>query len=594
MYESEIGNIRKKSDLLTSEIANCFKNNNKNICHRTVLSWSEHCVECVWPSCYSSCSLYSAREDGRCRLFTNGMVRIDNPGAINNYFIEIEFKRWGKLWCPGNTRLLNKRLAQYIENTNDFIGKAVSSKKIPRSVRSFTAKKIYSLKKKLSQQNKNNDSLPDSFLFECYNPDSQVIGITISFRSDDQSSEIQVFQKRIELRKGYNCEDISVNDITKFVDLKKRFSIDITHDQSKDKVKLYFGFIDFVKYSEKRENKKIKCVVWDLDNTIWDGVLIEDGPEKVRLKDGIKDVLLELDRRGILNSIASKNNYDDAINCLKKNEIYDLFLFPQISWGAKSESIKQISKKLNLGMDTFLFVDDQIFEREEVRNNCPGTRVLDSIDFNKIINMPECDVTITNESSIRRKLYKQEEVRQQDREQFGDKYYEFLRSCNLSLTISALSLSNIGRVHELIQRTNQMNFSGNRYSKYEIEEFINNEKIDTYVIECEDKYGKYGIIGFGAVEIENKTLIDLMFSCRIQSKRVEHAFITYLLNKYLPESSDGFWVKYRETEKNKPSAKVFTEFQFIAKKENNGITLFNFPPKQTVPNENIISINEEY
>src|SRR6202035_3732967 len=93
-----------------------------SILERTVLPWSEHCTECVWPTCYSTCDLYSPREDGRCRRFVDGMVRIECPTAINQYLLKIRFKRWGKLWTPGNLRLQTGQKAAKIEKRDYRIG----------------------------------------------------------------------------------------------------------------------------------------------------------------------------------------------------------------------------------------------------------------------------------------------------------------------------------------------------------------------------------------------------------------------------------------------------------------------------------------
>ncbi|HEX9063065.1 MAG TPA: HAD-IIIC family phosphatase, partial [Clostridia bacterium] len=115
--------------------------------------------------------------------------------------------------------------------------------------------------------------------------------------------------------------------------------------------------------------KKVKCVVWDLDNTIWEGILSED--REVRLKPGIKGIIETLDDRGILQSIASKNDYDDAMKKLREFGLEEYFLYPQISWNSKAESVRKIAESINIGIDTLAFVDDQITEREEVSFSHP-------------------------------------------------------------------------------------------------------------------------------------------------------------------------------------------------------------------------------
>jgi FkbH-like protein len=125
------------------------------------------------------------------------------------------------------------------------------------------------------------------------------------------------------------------------------------------------------------------------------------------------------------------------------------------------------------------------------------------------------------------------------------------------MEIERLSTANLERVHELTQRTNQMNFSGNRYGRKLLEEIAATKHLDTYVIACRDRFGSYGIVGFSIVNAREPRMADLMFSCRIQAKRVEHAFLTFLLRKYVLATNSDFWANYRKSPRNAPSGKVF-------------------------------------
>lgn len=130
--------------------------------------------------------------------------------------------------------------------------------------------------------------------------------------------------------------------------------------------------------------QKIKCVVWDLDNTLWNGILSEG--DDVKLRDGVIDIIKALDERGILQSIASKNEFSDAYAKLEEMGIAEYFLYPQINWNPKSESVKNISKNLNLALDTFAFIDDSPFEREEVKSADEKILTVDADDIDKIIS----------------------------------------------------------------------------------------------------------------------------------------------------------------------------------------------------------------
>jgi FkbH-like protein len=123
------------------------------------------------------------------------------------------------------------------------------------------------------------------------------------------------------------------------------------------------------KEDQQKEQRLIKCVVWDLDGTLWKGVLLEN--DTVRLRRGVVEIIKTLDGRGILQSIASKNDFEQAIAKLGEFCLRDYFLYPQVNWNSKVSSIKAIAEALNLGLDSIAFIDDQRYELEEVTFSLP-------------------------------------------------------------------------------------------------------------------------------------------------------------------------------------------------------------------------------
>jgi FkbH-like protein len=344
------------------------------------------------------------------------------------------------------------------------------------------------------------------------------------------------------------------------------------------------------KSAEAKSKPRIcKCVVWDLDHTMWDGILLEDGPEKVKLKPNIPEILNQLDRRGILLSIVSKNNYDDAMAVLQRFGVDEYFLFPQISWEPKSQSIRNLASRLNLGQDSLLFIDDSAFERGEVAAACPEVMIADAAEYLRILDRADCQAPVTEESKNRRLFYREQQVREYAQQEYGGDYITFLRDCNMRLTIRALEASNLERVHELTQRTNQMNFSGNRYTRERLRELTDRKDIDSYVIDCEDRFGSYGTIGFCTVNRLESRMTDLMFSCRVQAKRVEHAVFTHLLNRYRPLGGD-FFADYRKTDKNAKTGRVFDEVGFEVLAVKDGVTNLVFRKNMSIPDDGIAAV----
>ena len=564
MYESESNDQVENIEQIPTKVLDQFRGFRAQVTSRTVLPWGEHCTECAFPTCYTTCDLYRPREDGKCRRFLDGVVRIDFPESSSAYLQKIRFKRWGKLWTVGNVQLHGLDRADRIEKQDQSLSRALYQIQLPQPVKNFAVKRRYGWKKRMAAGAKPGKTMPTHFVVECFNPGPATIDLTIVMRHSESPNNLP-FEYLFSVKPGYQRELIPTSTIGQLVDLRRPFGVDLVPNEIEEGATIYFGLIDFATIrpsgAEKAQTSgaMVKCVVWDLDNTLWSGILVEDGLEKLVLRPGIKEVIEALDRRGILHSVASKNSFDEAMHALKHFGLDEYFLYPQISWGPKSEAVKAIAKKINVGIDTLLFIDDSRFEREEVMAVCPSVHTLDAERYVDLAVMPELHAPATEEAAMRRLMYRREEQRDSIATQFSGDYFKFLRECRMEIVLDSLSQANLERVHELAQRTNQMNFSGNRYSKAALEEILNNGELDTYVLTCKDRFGSYGIVGFSIVEPREPRIIDLMFSCRVQSKRVEHTFLKYLVQTLRDRGAQDIWANYKKTTKNAPSGKSFEE-----------------------------------
>lgn len=280
------------------------------------------------------------------------------------------------------------------------------------------------------------------------------------------------------------------------------------------------------------EEKKIKCVVWDLDNTLWDGVLLED--KNVSLYENAVETIRILDERGILHSVASKNDFDQAMAKIEAFGLKDYFLYPQISWNPKSSSIENIAKSVNIGLNTLAFVDDQAFEREEVAFSCPEVLCIDAGEMEKIPDMPEMNPRfITGDSAIRREMYLNDIKRNKVEDNFEGPKEAFLASLDMVLTIGAADKDDLQRAEELTVRTHQLNTTGYTYSYDELNAFRKSEDHKLIIATLDDKYGTYGKIGLALIEtgsdIWNIKL--LLMSCRVMSRGVGSVIINHIRNE---------------------------------------------------------------
>jgi len=305
--------------------------------------------------------------------------------------------------------------------------------------------------------------------------------------------------------------------------------------------------------------KEIKCVVWDLDNTVWDGIILEG--DEVKLKPGIKTVIETLDNRGILNSISSKGNYEDAMQKLKEFNLHKYFLYPQISWNAKSISIAKIQQILNISMDTFMFVDDQRFERDEVRSEHPEILCIAAEEYKNMLSCPYLKPKfITQDSKRRRLMYMEDNQRKKDEDLFNGPRKDFLQSLNIHFTISEAKDDDLERAEELTIRTNQLNATGKTYSYDELKKIMGSESHRLLACEMRDKYGTYGKIGIALTEdSEDYVHIKLLLmSCRVMSFGVGTVLLSYIMQE-ARKNGQKVRADFKHTGRNKI---MYTTFKF--------------------------------
>jgi FkbH-like protein len=280
---------------------------------------------------------------------------------------------------------------------------------------------------------------------------------------------------------------------------------------------------------------RVKCVVWDLDGTIWDGVLLED--RDVVPLTRIIDIVRALDEVGILNSIASKNDHDAAIARLEEAGIVQYFLYPQIGWNPKSTSVRRIASALNIGIDSLAFVDDQPFELAEVQHALPEVLCVPADEIVDAVRLPEFRPRfVTNESRERRPMYQSSAARDEAEQEFVGTSTEFLATLGMRMRISEAEEGDLQRAEELTVRTNQLNSTGRIFSYEELAVLRTSPDHLLLVASLEDRFGSYGKIGLAVVE---KTLAQdsrpswklamLLMSCRVVSRGVGTILLNHVM-----------------------------------------------------------------
>jgi len=308
----------------------------------------------------------------------------------------------------------------------------------------------------------------------------------------------------------------------------------------------------------------IKCLVWDLDNTLWNGVLLEN--DSVYVTEQVVDVIKQLDRRGILQSIASRNEHDSAMRKLQDFGLHQYFLYPQINWNSKASSIKAIAASINIGLNAVGFIDDQPFDREEVSFALPEVLCIDASDVASLPDMPELNPRfITEDSKLRRLMYQADIQRSKAEQEFVGPQAEFLATLKMRFSIAPAKEEDLQRAEELTERTNQLNTTGYTYSYEQLNHFRQSDQHKLLIASLEDKYGSYGKIGLALLECGKEvwTIKLLLMSCRVMSRGVG----TILLNHILRLAQENNVRLKAEFVNNNRNRMMFVTYKFAGFKE---------------------------
>lgn len=313
-----------------------------------------------------------------------------------------------------------------------------------------------------------------------------------------------------------------------------------------------------------------KVLVVDLDNTLWRGILGEDGPDGLEMgatgpgwaHRRLQQALLELKANGILLAVCSKNNPDEALKVLAEHP--DCLLRPhdfsglEIGWQPKADALRALAARLSLGLDSFVFLDDSPFEREQVRQSLPQVTVLEFPEdaTSLVARLSEHQafdsLRITDEDRKRSASYAAEAQRQ-ELLRTASSPETFFRSLDLKLRIFRAEAPHFDRLHQLIHKTNQFNLTADRLSADQFRSAFDRD--DTWVIgmRVSDKYGDSGVCGLAVVNgIGTDTLVvsQFLLSCRVIGRTVENGFLSWLVAQAAAAGAHSVRLLFNPTSRN--------------------------------------------
>ena len=351
-----------------------------------------------------------------------------------------------------------------------------------------------------------------------------------------------------------------------------------------------------------------KCIVVDLDNTLWGGIVGEDGFDGIRLGPQppgnafveFQKHLKALSQRGIILAINSKNNFDDAIKVIREHPFMVLkendFSCMKINWNDKASNMREISEELKIGLDSFVFFDDDPVNRALIREIMPEITTPDLPHdpscYSEVIQSLHDFSTfqITPEDSNRGQMYSEQKLRIESQNSSSD-ISEFLKTLNLEIDIKKTNGFTIPRISQLTLKTNQFNLTTKRYQEDEIKKFSENNNILIGCAQIKDKFGDNGITGVFIVEKTNSDewfLDTFLLSCRVMGREVEKGMLFFIINQAKKNNVKRLKAKFIPTSKNKPIENFLPNCQFH---QENNFWIYNLETPFNMPN--FLTLREE-
>lgn len=336
---------------------------------------------------------------------------------------------------------------------------------------------------------------------------------------------------------------------------------------------------EYMQYYSVLLGKMKKCIVLDCDNTLWGGIVGEDGPYGLKIGDDYPGIaykhfqqeIIHLKNRGIIITLCSKNNEQDVWEVfdsnpnmvLSKNDIVDF----EINWDSKAENIKKIAERINIGLDSIVFVDDSPFECELVRNQLPEVEVIQlskNISENASL-IRSCrlfnSLALTEDDKTRNATYKAEQVRKNLQSKYNT-MDEYLSSLNMKAIIRRNMPEDVPRIAQMTQKTNQFNLTTRRYTESDIIGYIDSGSADVISIKLADDISDMGIIGAAIILYKDKiALIDtFLLSCRALGRRVEDVLYEYVVQQAKRRRCISLQGEYICTKKNQQVEDLYERF----------------------------------
>jgi FkbH-like protein len=324
-----------------------------------------------------------------------------------------------------------------------------------------------------------------------------------------------------------------------------------------------------------------KCVVLDLDGTLWGGIAGEVGPEGIQLGPAapgvefveFQEALLNLTRRGVLLAVCSKNNPDDVLPILRDHPSMILreehFGALRINWRNKAENLREIAGELNIGLDALVFIDDNPIERELIRQLLPEVLTVemprDPAQFRSVLeDMSDFELlALTKEDEMRVAEYRVARKRQA-LERSSASLSEYLHSLEIRAEIVRAQAPHANRLVQMFNKTNQFNTTTRRYQARDVDDFLRSGTHHVYALRVADRFGDHGLVGTAVVRDEGTTwrIESFLLSCRVMGLSVETVLLKHIHDAARCREVRRLIGEFMPTAKNRPAEDLYPRHGF--------------------------------
>lgn len=415
-------------------------------------------------------------------------------------------------------------------------------------------------------------------IFSQYNLDSTNISNVVLELNEYLQNNKTVNLKLIDLTKVFSSISIGESiDLRYFYSSKTLYSINF-----------YKNYFEYIKPHFLSSNGKIKkALIFDCDNTLWKGVLGEDGFDNIKMFKEVQYLAKQLAKKGVIIGLCSKNNPEDVEEVLlEHNEMIlknEDIVIKKVNWNNKATNLEEITKELNIGLDSLVFIDDSDFEINLVKEALPMIHTIQvpkkEYEYNMLMRKISTFFYNSNETKedlAKVQMYKAQVQRANAKDSVRD-IETYLKSLGLVITLYIDDISQMSRVSQMTQKTNQFNLTTHRYTEQDIENFIKDEHKTVLCIGVKDKFGDNGVVGLTILEHNQSVLnIDtLLMSCRVLGRNIEYKFMDLIIELGRKKEAKKVVSSYIRTLKNDQVSDLYDRYGFLNYLTNEGEHLYS-------------------